>query len=48
MDKRGLRDLREEIKKMDENEKETEKQNEIVNVVKMILELTIKIKKEKG
>ena len=35
----GLRDLNEEIKKMNDNEKEIEKPNEIVDIVEKTLEL---------
>ena len=35
----GLRDLKEEIKKMDDDEKEIEKTNEILDIVGNIIEL---------
>ena len=35
----GLRDLKEKIKRMSDHEKETEKPNEIVDIVEKILEL---------
>ena len=38
MIKGGLSDLKNEIKEMSDNEKETEKPNEIVDIVEKILE----------
>ena len=38
MIKNGLRDLKEEIKKMSEEEKEIEKPNEIVDIIENFLE----------
>ena len=43
----GLKDLKEEIKKMSKEEIETEKPDEIVRVVKIILDKINKTKKEK-
>ena len=44
----GLRDLKEEFLKMDEDEKETEKSNEIVNLVKTILQFNNQNQEGKG
>ena len=44
----GLRDLKEEIKKLDEDEKETDKPNEIAKLVKMILQFKNQNQEGKG
>ena len=44
----GLTDLKEENKNLDEDEKETDKPNEIANLVKMILEFNNQNQEEKG
>ena len=44
----GLRDLKEEIKKLDEDEKETDKPNEIAKLVKMILQFNNQNQEGKG
>ena len=48
MIKSGLRDLEEEIKEMSEDEKETEQPNEVVNLVKKILEFNNQNQDGKG
>ena len=44
----GLTDLKEKNKNLDEDEKETDKPNEIANLVKMILEFNNQNQEEKG
>ena len=48
MVRNGLRNLKEEIKKMDEEEKETKKPNKIASLVKMILEFKNENQERKG
>ena len=48
MVRNGLRNLKEEIKKMDEEEKETKKPNKIASLVKMILEFKNQNQERKG
>ena len=48
MVRNGLRNLKDEIKKMDEEEKETKKPNKIESLVKMILEFKNQNQERKG
>ena len=48
MIKSGLRDLKNKIEKMPEDEKEIEKPNEILDIVEKILEFSEKIQSVRG
>ena len=48
MIKRGLSDLKKEIKNMNEEEKEIEKPNEIIDIVEKILEFNDRTEKGQG